>query len=189
MSKESTLLKENVQAQLARLLDQMSDLEELAGELDEDEIEEMRAETIEEMKQFEATLAKMMSSNDQLVDDLSRHRTAIQEAIRGSFATPDVIRMFTSKSGAQLRQRLAQIDRDTKLGNLNERDHSRKKIEVLTALKKLGETLSDEESAILQETSRRRFSDDGVGGVGAYTEASTDVAKSSAALSSLKLKD
>ena len=62
MSKESAALKKNVEDQLSRLLAQLDDLEELRDELEPDEVEEMRAETMEEMKEFEATLEKMMSS-------------------------------------------------------------------------------------------------------------------------------
>ena len=179
MSKESAALKKNVEDQLSRLLAQLDDLEELRDELEPDEVEEMRAETMEEMKEFEATLEKMMSSNEQLVDEFARHRMAIQEAIRGAFQTPDVIRMFASKSGNGLRQRLAQLDRDMKLGNVKENDYNRKRLEVLTALKKLGETLSEEEKIILASAKEG----------GTYTEASTDVDASSAALSGLQLKD
>ena len=49
-SEETEKLKENLQEQLNRLLTQMSDLEELREELDDDEYEETRKETIDQMQ-------------------------------------------------------------------------------------------------------------------------------------------
>ncbi len=47
---ETEKLKQNVQEQLTRLFTQLNDLVELRDELDEDEVEETRTETLAEMK-------------------------------------------------------------------------------------------------------------------------------------------
>jgi hypothetical protein len=47
---ETEKLKQNVQEQLTRLFTQLNDLVELRDELDEDEVEETRVETLAEMK-------------------------------------------------------------------------------------------------------------------------------------------
>ena len=43
---------------------------------------------------------------------------AIRAAISEAFKTPEVIRMFAKKQPEQLRQRLAEVERDQKIGKL-----------------------------------------------------------------------
>lgn len=61
-AEETDRLKQNMQDQLTKLLTQLQDLEELRDELDDDEYEETRADTLEQMKvrrgsSVEATLS------------------------------------------------------------------------------------------------------------------------------------
>ena len=99
---------------------------------------------------------------------------AVRAAISESFKTPEVIRMFAKKEPAALRRRLAEIDRDVKLGkhakeavaeeasarhvaqprHRGGREKSdacaRQVTEILTALSKLGEQLSTGEESFLE---------------------------------------
>jgi len=50
-----------------------------------------------------------------LDDDLVAAQLAIRAAISEAFKTPLTIRLFAQKQPLALRQRLAQLDRDTKL--------------------------------------------------------------------------
>ena len=54
-----------------RLLTQLQDLEEMKDELDEAEYIQSRQETLDQLEEFEAALAKMMAGNMTLVDELS----------------------------------------------------------------------------------------------------------------------
>ena len=54
-----------------RLLTQLQDLEEMKDELDEAEYIQSRQETMDQLEEFEAALAKMMAGNMTLVDELS----------------------------------------------------------------------------------------------------------------------
>ena len=49
---ETSSLRKNIEDQLNRLLTQLADLEEMKGELDVDEYNSVRSETIEQMKEF-----------------------------------------------------------------------------------------------------------------------------------------
>ena len=49
-SEETTRLRANIEAQLGRLLAQLSDLDELRAELDDDEYAETRRDTMEQIK-------------------------------------------------------------------------------------------------------------------------------------------
>ena len=63
----------------------------------------------------------------------------MQAAISDAFKTPEVIRMFAKKQPGQLRERLANLRRDVKLQKIPESVFTRQAVEILTALKKLGD--------------------------------------------------
>uniref|UniRef100_A0A8C7EM19 Leucine zipper and CTNNBIP1 domain containing n=1 Tax=Neovison vison TaxID=452646 RepID=A0A8C7EM19_NEOVI len=136
---ETSKLKQNLEEQLDRLMQQLQDLEECRGELDTDEYEETKKETLEQLSEFNDSLKKIMSGNMTLVDELSGMQLAIQAAISQAFKTPEVIRLFAKKQPGQLRTRLAEMDRDLMVGKLDRGLYTQQKVEILTALRKLGE--------------------------------------------------
>ncbi|XP_029418782.1 protein LZIC isoform X6 [Nannospalax galili] len=146
---ETSKLKQNLEEQLDRLMQQLQDLEECREELDTDEYEETKKETLEQLSEFNDSLKKIMSGNMTLVDELSGMQLAIQAAISQAFKTPEVIRLFAKKQPGQLRTRLAEMDRDLMVGKLERDLHTQQKVEILTALRKLGEKLTGEDEAFL----------------------------------------
>ncbi|XP_033097837.1 protein LZIC-like [Anneissia japonica] len=156
---ETDRLQQNLEEQLDRLMAQLQDLEECKEELDEDEYEETKQETIEQLKEFKESLNKMAEGNMTLVDNINGIQLAIQAAISQAFKTPEVIKLFAKKQPGQLRQRLAEIDRDVKIGKLPSEIHVQQKLEILTALKKLGDKLQPPEIAFLASNSSQAMSD------------------------------
>nr|XP_030734961.1 protein LZIC isoform X2 [Globicephala melas] len=169
---ETSKLKQNLEEQLDRLMQQLQDLEECREELDTDEYEETKKETLEQLSEFNDSLKKIMSGNMTLVDELSGMQLAIQAAISQAFKTPEVIRLFAKKQPGQLRTRLAefpdqgsnprplhwkadsllldhQMDRDLMVGKLERDLYTQQKVEILTALRKLGEKLTADDEAFL----------------------------------------
>lgn len=80
-------------------------------DLDADEYEETKGETLEQLKEFSDSLAKMKGGDMTLVNELNRMQLAIQAAISEAFKTPEVIRLFAKKQPGQLRQRLAEVSK------------------------------------------------------------------------------
>ncbi|XP_013969395.1 protein LZIC isoform X8 [Canis lupus familiaris] len=146
---ETSKLKQNLEEQLDRLMQQLQDLEECREELDADEYEETKKETLEQLSEFNDSLKKIMSGNMTLVDELSGMQLAIQAAISQAFKTPEVIRLFAKKQPGQLRTRLAEMDRDLMVGKLERGLYTQQKVEILTALRKLGEKLTADDEAFL----------------------------------------
>uniref|UniRef100_A0A8I3XBG9 Protein LZIC n=1 Tax=Callithrix jacchus TaxID=9483 RepID=A0A8I3XBG9_CALJA len=146
---ETSKLKQNLEEQLDRLMQQLQDLEECREELDTDEYEETKKETLEQLSEFNDSLKKIMSGNMTLVDELSGMQLAIQAAISQAFKTPEVIRLFAKKQPGQLRTRLAEMDRDLMVGKLERDLYTQQKVEILTALRKLGEKLTADDEAFL----------------------------------------
>ncbi|XP_027628787.1 protein LZIC-like [Tupaia chinensis] len=103
---ETSKLKQNLEEQLDRLMQQLQDLEEFREERDTDEYEETKKETLEQLSEFNDSPKKIMSGNMALVDELSRMQLAIQAAISQAFKTPAVIRLFAEKQSGQLQTRL-----------------------------------------------------------------------------------
>ncbi|KAM9176025.1 protein LZIC isoform 2-T4 [Mergus octosetaceus] len=113
---ETTKLKQNLEEQLDRLMQQLQDLEECREELDADEYEETKKETLEQLSEINDSLKKIMSGDMTLVDELS---------------------------GMQL------MDRDLMVGKLGRDLYTQQKVEILTALRKLGEKLTPDEETFL----------------------------------------
>eukprot|EP00743_Colponemidia_sp_Colp-15_P004895 GILK01005276.1.p1 GENE.GILK01005276.1~~GILK01005276.1.p1 ORF type:complete len:204 (+),score=45.35 GILK01005276.1:41-613(+) len=153
---ETGRLRANIEEQLNRLLTQMKDLEELKAELDEDEYESTKQDTVQQLKEFEASLNKMKSGDMTLIDDINRVQLAIQSAVSNAFKTPEVIRLFANKQPGQLRDRLAGLQRDLKLGRLAEDVYRTQAVEIALALQRLNEQLTPEEAALL-ESARHAF--------------------------------
>ncbi|XP_075695413.1 protein LZIC isoform X1 [Rhinoderma darwinii] len=148
---ETSKLRQNLEEQLDRLMQQLQDLEECREELDADEYEETKKETLEQLSEFNDSLQKIIAGNMTLVDELGGMQLAIQAAISQAFKTPEVIRMFAKKQPGQLRTRLAEMDRDLMVGKLARDVYTPQKGEILTALRKLGEKLTAEDEAFLSE--------------------------------------
>ncbi|XP_030042082.1 LOW QUALITY PROTEIN: protein LZIC [Microcaecilia unicolor] len=146
---ETSKLKQNLEEQLDRLMQQLQDLEACRDDLDEDEYEETKRETLEQLSEFSDSLKKIMSGNMTLVDELNAMQLAIQAAISQAFKTPEVIRMFAKKQPGQLRMRLAEMDRDLMVGKLRQNLYTQQKLEILTALRKLGEKLTPDDEIFL----------------------------------------
>jgi ABC-type transporter Mla subunit MlaD len=149
-AQETNQLRSKLEDQLDRLVAQLTDLEECREDLEEEEYEETKRETLEQLEEFNKSLQKLISGDMTLVDSLNAMQLAIQAAISQAFKTPDVIRLFAKKQPDQLRVRLSQIERDAKIGKTSQDEILQQKTEILTALRKLGETLEPAEDAFLQ---------------------------------------
>ncbi|CAM9707031.1 protein LZIC [Lethenteron reissneri] len=146
---ETDKLRRNLEEQLDRLVQQLHDLERCREDLEAEEYEETKAETLEQLSEFNTALQKIVAGDMTLVDDLGAMQLAIQAAISQAFQTPEVIRMFARKQPGQLRTHMAQLERDVLVGKLPRDVYSLQKAETLMALRKLGDTLSAEEEAFL----------------------------------------
>jgi hypothetical protein len=157
VDEESLRLKEIVERQLQRLLNQLKDLDELKADLTEEEIRETRSETMEELREFQNSLDRMIAGSTTLQDALGAVRMATIAAINEAFKTPDIIRLFNNRETQTLRATLAKLKEDYQLKRLEGSVYEEKAMEILTALKTLNEPLTDEEAAFLSRQMAARF--------------------------------
>lgn len=157
---ETARLKANIQDQLNRLLQQLQDLEELRDDIDDDEYDETRKDTMEQLTEFQEKLERMMAGDMTLVSELGQVKLALTAAIKDAFKTPEVIAMFAKREPAALRTRLAHLQEEHKLGRLPAGRFKSQAIEIIVALRKLGEKLTAEEQHFLDSASdevKRQF--------------------------------
>ncbi|XP_050523274.1 protein LZIC-like [Daktulosphaira vitifoliae] len=155
MVDENSLLRENLEAQLDRLVQQLSDLEECRNDLTDEEYNETKEDTVEQLKEFNERLIKITSGNTTLHDKLSIMRLATSAAITKAFQTPSIIKLFAKNEPNALKEKRNQIDRDMKLGKISSDLGNRQKFEVLTALRHLGCKLTDTDKIFIQEEMRK----------------------------------
>ena len=148
---ETEKLHHKLEAQLDRLVNQLSDLEECKEDLDKNEYEETKQETLDQLREFEISLKKMIEGNITLVDEFNGIQIAIQAAISEAFKTPEVIQMFAKKQPEQLRQKLSQLQQGKSLGKPSKLVYQQQVVEILSALKKLGEALTASEEDFLKK--------------------------------------
>lgn len=165
--RETARLRKNAEEQVERLMTQLSDLDELrearvrrthparalrrAQELGEEEHARQREATQAQLAEFNASLERLMAGDVTLVDALGAMKLAVQAAVSSAFRTPEVIKLFALAQPAGLRQRLAGLQRDKKLGKISKAAATAQALEILTALKKLGDALSEDEAFFLAE--------------------------------------
>jgi len=148
---ESNVLQKNVEEQVERLLRQLADIEEMREDLDDDEYEEMKSETVQQLQEVKEMLAKTEKGDMSLVNENNQMQLTMQAAISSAFKTPQVIDLFAKKQPGQLRTRLSVIERDMKVGKLTKESYQQQKVEILGAVKKLGDKLSPEELNFLSK--------------------------------------
>src|SRR3990167_696851 len=154
---ETENLIQNVESQLSRLLTQLQDCEDLKADLEPEEYEDTRQETLAQLRQFQATLEKMTSGDNGLVSKLGSVQLAIQAAVSEAFKTPEVIKLFAKKEPGQLRDRLNELKVAVKLQKCTRESMLGQAVEILVALRQLGEELSPQEEAFLEEHKTREL--------------------------------
>ena len=104
-------LKIRARQQLERLVSQLSDLESIKNDLDSEEYEDAKSETLDQLQEFEKSLNKLDCG------EVTLEFTA-RAILTEAFRTPDIIKLFMSKRSDGLRQKLQEITRDNTIGKL-----------------------------------------------------------------------
>eukprot|EP00616_Rhizochromulina_sp_CCMP1243_P017361 CAMPEP_0118984878 /NCGR_PEP_ID=MMETSP1173-20130426/38681_1 /TAXON_ID=1034831 /ORGANISM="Rhizochromulina marina cf, Strain CCMP1243" /LENGTH=161 /DNA_ID=CAMNT_0006935559 /DNA_START=15 /DNA_END=496 /DNA_ORIENTATION=- len=149
---ETAALRSNVEGQLNRLLTQLQDLEDMRDELTDEEYEDMRQDTLDQMREFEGSLESMKAGNTTLVDELNATQMALEAAVKNAFKTPEVIRMFAKREPDALRMKLQELQGSVKLGKIPQEVFDTSAGEIVAALQKMGEELTPQETGVLERS-------------------------------------
>ena len=140
--------------------------------MDEDEYKDLKEETLDQvlliiscnhssitmmlkLSEFQQSLGRLTKGEIGVIDNLGAMQLAIQAAVSQAFKTPEILRLFALAQPKHLRDKLAVIDRDFIVGKLDKDLFVQQKLEILQALIKLGESLTEEEQAYLDQNSSK----------------------------------
>ncbi|KAL0484608.1 beta-catenin-interacting protein [Acrasis kona] len=101
------------------------------------------------MKEFEVTLKNMSKGNLTLVSQLASVQLAMRATVSKAFQTPEIIKLFAKNQPKQLRVKLNELERDHKLGKIEGDVYTQQVTEILSALQKLGDQLTESEKEFL----------------------------------------
>jgi len=134
----------NLEKQLERLVEQLKDLEECRSELPEDEYDLLKNETVEQIREFEATLDRLQKGDVTLNSKFSLMKTAIRKAISSAFNTKDMIQMFGDENVNDLERQLNKLEEDYHLKRIDQLAFEKHKIDLLTRLQTEGGLITQE---------------------------------------------
>jgi hypothetical protein len=159
------LLLKNCDAHVRRLQNQLEDLSNpsLVARLQSPDslVESMRRDTRQSLKKFASIREKLARGN---LNVSSWSSTEIKkkftlERIRDAFETEAIYALFFERDREGLRDRLAVVERELRLGKEDEKLEN-EKIEILVALKNLGERMTEEEKLTMREGLERGVMED-----------------------------
>jgi len=159
------LLLKNCDAHVRRLQNQLEDLSNpsLVARMQSPDslVESMRRDTLQSLKKFASIREKLARGN---LNVSSWSSTEIKkkftlERIRDAFETEAIYALFFERDREGLRDRLAVVERELRLGKEDEKLEN-EKIEILVALKNLGERMTEEEKLTMREGLERGVMED-----------------------------
>ena len=159
------LLLKNCDAHVRRLQNQLEDLSNpsLVARMQSPPslVESMRRDTLQSLEKFASIREKLARGN---LNVSSWSSTEIKkkftlERIRDAFETEAIYALFFERDREGLRDRLAVVERELRLGKEDEKLEN-EKIEILVALKNLGERMTEEEKLTMREGLERGVMED-----------------------------
>ncbi|XP_055689628.1 protein LZIC-like [Lutzomyia longipalpis] len=150
-------LIQNLETQLDRLVSQLKDLEEAKDDLDEEEFESIKGDTVEQIKEFNERLGRMNQGDVTLDSKLSQMKQSIRKAIATSFNTLEMIKMFGEQNASELEKQLLAIDEDFRLRKIPQEVMETRKLDILEKLKAQGYPLSAKDGEFIEKMAQRQL--------------------------------
>lgn len=152
-----------------RLLTQLRDLDDMREDLSPEEYTSSKADTLQQMEDFQKTLEKLVAGDVTLVSQFGAMQLAVREAILGGSDRGGIQRLFANKSTSGLRSKLASLEQDLKLNRIQADAFASLATDIIVSLERLGEALSQGEQELLEKGKRNMQGyeeafDDAVGG-------------------------
>ena len=159
------LLLKNCDAHLTRLQNQLRDLSNPSFTervRSPSLVESMRRDTRRSLEKF-ATLREKLARGNLNVSSWSSteiKKKFTLDRIRDAFETEAFYALFFERDRGGLRDRLSVVERDLRLTGKEEEKLENEKIEILVALKNLGERMTEEEKLTMREGLERGVMED-----------------------------
>lgn len=158
-------LKKNVDSQLQRLLSQLTDLDEAKADLTPEEYEEMKADTLAQIEEFEGFLARQAKGQVEL-ETISEAKRQIEDAKSKICGVKDLRQKFVGVEADRIREQVAQLKIDLTNGKLTKVVFSQQMLALLFQLEKTGTKLTAEEVALRESCKSQGAQSSGASEIG-----------------------
>lgn len=108
-----------------------------------DEYHQMKEETVDQIKEFTATLDRMNKGDVTLTSQFSQMRQSVRTAIASAFNASETMKMFGNQSVAELESQMVALNQALQLRRIDEAQHERERLALLAQLQQLGQCLSE----------------------------------------------
>ncbi|EFO91368.1 hypothetical protein CRE_11997 [Caenorhabditis remanei] len=150
MGVDEALIK-NAQKIVDRLIRQLAEIENEKESLDDEEYKTLREDTISQLQEYGTIVERLQGGDVSLIDDLTATKIAIRAAISKAFKTPEVMALFAGKHTGLLREKLMMTESNYRGEKISKQEYLERKFEILMALRRLEETLTDDEQKFLRD--------------------------------------
>jgi hypothetical protein len=126
---------DNIKQQTKRLLDQLNELEELKAEISEEEYQQMKKDTLEELKTFQKSLEDNQNGELSLDSEIEKTKAELMNAIRKNLNTEEARKTFLAVEIANLRNRITMMENSYQMKKLSEADFVNRKVADILKIK------------------------------------------------------
>ncbi|CAI2345905.1 unnamed protein product [Caenorhabditis sp. 36 PRJEB53466] len=149
--KVDEVLINNAQKTIDRLIRQLTEIDNEKDSLSEKEYKELREDTVNQLEEFGKIVERLQGGDVSLIDNLTATKIAIRAAISKAFKTPEVMALFAGKKTGLLREKLMMTENNYRAQKISKQEYLERKFEILMALRRLEEPLTEEEKKFLSE--------------------------------------
>ena len=142
-------LASNIDAQIKRLRSQMEDLEEMKDDLDADEYEKMKLDTLEQLAVFESK--RVQTNSLTLLSGAEIERNAKQQDTASKSQASSRITKLKAGSASQIRAEINSLTSFVQMGKMTKKEFDDKVGQLVFSLQKLGERLTEDEVGLLEQ--------------------------------------
>ncbi|EGT56347.1 hypothetical protein CAEBREN_05965 [Caenorhabditis brenneri] len=150
MGVDETLIR-NAQKTIDRLIRQLAEIETEKDSLDVVEYKELHEDTVRQLEEYGKIVERLQGGDVSLIDNLTATKIAIRAAISKAFKTPEVMALFAGKHTGLLREKLMMTESNYRSQKISKQEYLERKFEILMALQRLEEKLTEDESKYLRD--------------------------------------
>merc|ERR1712032_1374483 len=134
----------NVMGEIQRLNEQLADLETFADEITEEEKEEIKKETLDQLINNNKILDKMKAGDLKTSTELEDARKKLDEVLLANYNIKDILNMHSTNQANLLRASIKRLASDLYLKKISQNEYDSSICKVLEALEKVSELNKEE---------------------------------------------
>mmetsp|Transcript_13421 Transcript_13421/g.15376 ORF Transcript_13421/g.15376 Transcript_13421/m.15376 type:complete len:181 (+) Transcript_13421:27-569(+) len=142
-------LLDNIEKQTKRLIQQLQEIEELKDELDAEEYQSSKEDTVKQLREFQQMLENAKDLT--LMSKVDKQKQEIENAIKSSFNQDKLKETLSSGEVTGIRDRIKKLDQDFTLKRMKQADYITETLKLINQLEALKIQLSPDEKGFLDK--------------------------------------